>query len=186
MSLHLSRRSRHMDLNSSSSQACRRSGINDRANPIRAKTRTPRGAIVKDWSLQQSLAAHLLDEIRAPAQVNHLIGDTSAIQRLARETTRRAIRRRVDRKRRGIRGRVHHDSSFAPPRNTVNAHAPFHVATPMWHTKGEPNSVTCPTPRVSGLVSAPDESAEQECNRPDQLRQCRYHCYSDLGFLLPI
>ena len=56
----------------------------------------------------------------------------------------------------------------------------------MWHTEGEPNSVTCPTPRVSGLVSAPDESAEQECNRPDQLRQCRYHCYSDLGFLLPI
>ena len=124
MSLHLGRRSGHMDLSSLNSQARWRSGINDRANPIGAKTRAPRGAIVKDWSLQQSLAAHLLDEIRAPAQVNHLIGDTSAIQRLARETTRRAIRRRVDRKRRGIRGRVHHDSSFAPPRNTVNAHAP--------------------------------------------------------------
>ena len=68
----------------------------------------------------------------------------------------------------------------------MNARAPFRVATPMWHTEGESNSLTCPTPRVSGLVSAPDESAEQECNRPDQLRQCRYHCYSDLGFLLPI
>ncbi len=68
----------------------------------------------------------------------------------------------------------------------MNTRAPFRVATPMWHTEGESNSLTCPTPRVSGLVSAPDESAEQECNRPDQLRQCRYHCYSDLGFLLPI
>ena len=76
-----------MDLSSLNSQALWRSGINNRPNPIRAKTRAPRGAIVKDWSLQQSLAAHLLDEIRAPAQVNHLIGDTSAIQRLARETT---------------------------------------------------------------------------------------------------
>lgn len=56
-----------MDLNSSSSQSRRRSGINDCANPIRAKTRAPRGAIVKDWSLQQSFAAHLLNEIRAPA-----------------------------------------------------------------------------------------------------------------------
>ncbi|WP_297910222.1 hypothetical protein [uncultured Actinomyces sp.] len=67
MSLHLGRRSGHMDLSSSSSQVRRRSGIDDRANPIGAKTRAPRGAIVKDWSLQQSFAAHLLNEIRAPA-----------------------------------------------------------------------------------------------------------------------
>ena len=163
----------------------RRSGINNRANPIRAKTRAPRGPVIYDRSLQQPFAAHLLDEIRTFTEVNHLIGDASAIQRLARETTRRAVRRRVDREHRGIRGGVH-DSSFAPPRSRVNARAPFRVATPMWHTEGEPNSVTCPTPRVSGLVSAPDEGTEQECNRPDQLRQCRYHCYSDLGFLLPI
>ena len=39
---------------------------------------------------------------------------------------------------------------------------------------------------VSGMVLATHEGAQQECNRPDQLRQCRYHCYSDLGFLLPI
>lgn len=114
-----------MGLNSSSSQACRRSGINDRANPIRAKTRAPRGAIVKDRSLQQPFTAHLLNEIRAPTEVNHLIGEPSAIQRLARQTTRRAIRRRVDRKHWGIWGRVHHVSSFAPPRSRVNARVPF-------------------------------------------------------------
>ena len=56
-----------MYLNSSSSQACRRSGINDRANPIRAKTRAPRGAIVKDRSLQQPFTAHLLNKIRTLA-----------------------------------------------------------------------------------------------------------------------
>ena len=39
---------------------------------------------------------------------------------------------------------------------------------------------------VSGMVLATHEGAQQECNRPDQLWQCRYHCYSDLGFLLPI
>ena len=105
-----------MGLNSSSSQACRRSGINDRANPIRAKTRAPRGAIVKDWSLQQPFTAQLLNEIRAPTEVNRLIGDASAIQRLARETTRRAIRRRVDREHWGIWGRVH-NSSFTLPVN---------------------------------------------------------------------
>ena len=38
---------------------------------------------------------------------------------------------------------------------------------------------------VSGMVLAPRQGAQQECNRPDQLRQCRDHCYSDLGFLLP-
>lgn len=103
-----------MDLSSSSSQSRRPSGIDDRANPIRAKTGAPRGAIVKDRSLQQPFTAQLLDEIRAPAQVNHLIGDASAIQRLAREATRRAVRRRVDRKHWGIWGRVH-NSSFTLP-----------------------------------------------------------------------
>ena len=39
---------------------------------------------------------------------------------------------------------------------------------------------------VSGMVLAPHQGANQECNRPDQLRQCRDHCYSDLGFLLPV
>ena len=39
---------------------------------------------------------------------------------------------------------------------------------------------------VSGMVLAPHRGAQQECNRPDQLRQCRDHCYSDLGFLLPV
>lgn len=39
---------------------------------------------------------------------------------------------------------------------------------------------------VSGMVLAPHQGAKQECNRPDQLRQCRDHCYSDLGFLLPV
>ena len=39
---------------------------------------------------------------------------------------------------------------------------------------------------VSGMVLAPYQGAKQECNRPDQLRQCRDHCYSDLGFLLPV
>ena len=39
---------------------------------------------------------------------------------------------------------------------------------------------------VSGMGLAPHQGAKQECNRPDQLRQCRYHCYSDLGFLLPV
>ena len=67
MSLRLGRRSGHMGLNSSSSQACRRSGINDRANPIRAKTRAPRGAIVKDRSLQQPFTAQLLNKIRTLA-----------------------------------------------------------------------------------------------------------------------
>ena len=39
---------------------------------------------------------------------------------------------------------------------------------------------------VSGMVLATHQGAQQECNRPDQLRQCRDHCYSDLGFLLPV
>ena len=39
---------------------------------------------------------------------------------------------------------------------------------------------------VSGMVLAPRQGAKRECNRPDQLRQCRDHCYSDLGFLLPV
>ena len=39
---------------------------------------------------------------------------------------------------------------------------------------------------VSGMVLAPHQGAKPECNRPDQLRQCRDHCYSDLGFLLPV
>ena len=39
---------------------------------------------------------------------------------------------------------------------------------------------------VSGIVLAIHQGAKQECNRPDQLRQCRDHCYSDLGFLLPV
>ena len=39
---------------------------------------------------------------------------------------------------------------------------------------------------VSGMVLATHEGAQQECNRPDQLWQCRYHCYSDLGFLRAI
>ena len=38
---------------------------------------------------------------------------------------------------------------------------------------------------VSGMVLATRGGAQQECNRPDQLRQCRDHCYSGLGFLLP-
>jgi len=67
MSLRLGRRSGHMDLSSLNSQARWRSGINDRANSIGAKTGALRGAIIKDWSLQQSFAAHLLDEIRTLA-----------------------------------------------------------------------------------------------------------------------
>ena len=39
---------------------------------------------------------------------------------------------------------------------------------------------------ASGIVLATHQGAQQECNRPDQLRQCRDHCYSDLGFLLPV
>ena len=39
---------------------------------------------------------------------------------------------------------------------------------------------------VSGMVLAPYQGAKQECNRPDQQRQCRDHCYSDLGFQLPV
>ena len=39
---------------------------------------------------------------------------------------------------------------------------------------------------ASGIVLATHQGAQQECNRPDQLRQCRNHCYSDLGFLLPV
>ena len=56
-----------MDLNSSSSQVRRRSGIDDCANPIGAKTRAPRGAIIKDRRLQQPFTAHLRNKIRAPA-----------------------------------------------------------------------------------------------------------------------
>ena len=67
MNLNVGRRRRHMDLNSSSSQSRRPSGIDDRANPIRAKTGTPRGAIVKDRSLQQPFTAQLLNEIRTLA-----------------------------------------------------------------------------------------------------------------------
>ena len=39
---------------------------------------------------------------------------------------------------------------------------------------------------VSGMVLATHQGTQQECNRPDQLQQCRDHCYSDLGFLLPV
>mgnify|MGYP007033979742 FL=1 len=53
-----------MDLSSSSSQAHWRSGINNRANPVRSKTGTPRGAIVKDRCLQQPFTAQLRDKIR--------------------------------------------------------------------------------------------------------------------------
>ena len=56
-----------MDLNSSSSQERRRSGINDRANPSRAKTRAPRGAIIKDRRLQQPFTAHLPNKIQTLA-----------------------------------------------------------------------------------------------------------------------
>ena len=56
-----------MDLSSSSSQARRRSGINDRANPSRAKTRAPRGAIIKDSRLQQPFTAHLPNKIQTLA-----------------------------------------------------------------------------------------------------------------------
>jgi len=49
------------------SQARRRSGINNRPNPIRAKTRAPRGAIVKDRRPQQPVTAHLLNKIRTLA-----------------------------------------------------------------------------------------------------------------------
>jgi len=64
MSLYLGRRSGRMDLSSSSSQAHWRSGINNRANPVRSKTGTPRGAIVKDRRLQQPFTAQLRDKIR--------------------------------------------------------------------------------------------------------------------------
>ena len=56
-----------MDLSSSSSQAQRRSSINNRPNPIRAKTRAPRGAIIKDRRLQQPVTAQLLNKIRTLA-----------------------------------------------------------------------------------------------------------------------
>ena len=56
-----------MDLSSSSSQARRRSGINNRPNPIRAKTRAPRGAIIRNRRLQQPFTAQLLNKIRTLA-----------------------------------------------------------------------------------------------------------------------
>lgn len=56
-----------MDLSSSSSQSRRRSGINNRPNPIGAKTSAPRGPVIYDRSLQQPFTAQLLNEIRAPA-----------------------------------------------------------------------------------------------------------------------
>ena len=67
MSLHLSRRSGHMDLSSSNSQALWRSSINDCPNPVRSKTGAPRGAIIKDRRLQQPFTAQLLNEIRTLA-----------------------------------------------------------------------------------------------------------------------
>ena len=39
---------------------------------------------------------------------------------------------------------------------------------------------------ISGMILATHQGAQQECNRPDQLWQCRDHCNSDLGFLLPV
>ena len=54
-----------------------------------------------------------------------------------------------------------------------------------WHNGGAEQLPLFDSP-VSGVVLAPHQGAKQECNRPDQLRQCRDHCYSDLGFLLPV
>ena len=54
-----------------------------------------------------------------------------------------------------------------------------------WHNGGAEQLPLFDSP-VSGMVLAPHQGAKQECNRPDQLRQCRDHCYSDLGFLLPV
>ena len=68
-----------------------------------------------------------------------------------------------------------------------------HVSNPVsstgidsaWHNGGAEQLPLFDSP-VSGMVLAPHQGAKQECNRPDQLRQCRDHCYSDLGFLLPV
>ena len=54
-----------------------------------------------------------------------------------------------------------------------------------WHNGGAEQLPLFDSP-VSGIVLAPHQGAKQECNRPDQLRQCRDHCYSDLGFQLPV
>ena len=54
-----------------------------------------------------------------------------------------------------------------------------------WHNGGAEQLPLFDSP-VSGVVLAPHQGAKQECDRPDQLRQCRDHCYSDLGFLLPV
>ena len=54
-----------------------------------------------------------------------------------------------------------------------------------WHNGGAEQLPLFDSP-VSGMVLAPRQGAKQECNRPDQLRQCRDHFYSDLGFLLPV
>ena len=54
-----------------------------------------------------------------------------------------------------------------------------------WHNGGAEQLPLFDSP-ASGIVLATHQGAQQECNRPDQLRQCRDHCYSDLGFLLPV
>ena len=54
-----------------------------------------------------------------------------------------------------------------------------------WHNGGAEQLPLFDSP-ASGIVLATHQGAQQECNRPDQLRQCRNHCYSDLGFLLPV
>ena len=55
-----------------------------------------------------------------------------------------------------------------------------------WHNGGGAEQLPLFNSPVSGMVLAPRQGAKQECNRPDQLRQCRDHCYSDLGLLLPV
>ena len=54
-----------------------------------------------------------------------------------------------------------------------------------WHNGGAEQLPLFDSP-VSGMVLAPHQGAKQECDRPDQLRQGRDHCSSDLGFLLPV
>ena len=55
-----------------------------------------------------------------------------------------------------------------------------------WHNGGGAEQLPLFDSPASGIVLATLQGAQQECNRPDQLRQCRNHCYSDLGFLLPV
>ena len=71
------------------------------------------------------------------------------------------------------------------PRSIVGGRYVAARTRATWHNGGGDEQLPLFDSPVSGMVLAPRQGAKQECNRPDQLRQCRDHCYSDLGFLLP-